>query len=403
MSSSKKQAPAAQGQTHVGSRDEYAIRTLDDPCAIDALAWDALLAEQATPTPFMRHAYLAAMHASASAVRRTGWSPLFLTVHRGDTLEAACALYAKAHSYGEYVFDWSWASAFQRHGRAYYPKLLGAAPFTPVPGSRLLARNEASRVVLVRAIEALAHEAKLSSAHVLFPDDADLTAFEQQGWLVRRGVQFHWSQRAEATLVTFDDFLASLHRDKRKKIAQERRRVREAGVSFRALEGEAITRSDWDFFYRCHVNTYAEHGSAPYLTRDFFDRMMTTMPEHWVMFIAQRDGRDIAMSLIAIDRQSRTAWGRYWGAVEHVPLLHFDACYYQPLAWCIDQRFLHFEGGAQGEHKLSRGLLPVATASAHWIADAGFRKAIADFLAREGEGVAQYMDELQDRTPFKGE
>jgi uncharacterized protein len=377
------------------------IRTCDDPRQIDASAWDALLDAQASPTPFMRHAFLAALHASGSAVRRTGWSPLFLTLHRGASLDGACALYAKTHSYGEYIFDWSWASAFQRHGRRYYPKLLGAVPFTPVPGSRLLARDAETRDLLVQAIEALARKAEVSSAHVLLPDDADLAAFDRRGWLVRRGVQFHWSQTAATLHADFAAFLATLHRDKRKKIAQERRRVREAGVTFRVVEGASIDSRDWDFFYRCYANTYAEHGSTPYLQRAFFDAMMRTMPQHWVLFVAQRDARDIACSLIAIDETSRTAWGRYWGAIEHVALLHFEACYYQPLEWCIAHGYLRFEGGAQGEHKMARGLLPVPTASAHWIADPDFERAIADFLAQERDGIAQYLDELQERNPFK--
>ena len=381
--------------------DRCVIHTCDDPREIDASAWDVLLDAQAAPTPFMRHAFLAALHDSGSAVRGTGWAPLFLTLHRGPSLDGACVLYAKTHSYGEYVFDWSWASAFQRHGRRYYPKLLGAVPFTPVPGSRLLARDATTRDLLVRAIETLAREAKVSSAHVLFPDDADLAAFEREGWLVRRGVQFHWQQTATSPHADFAAFLATLQREKRKKIAQERRRVREAGITFRVVEGAAIGQRDWDFFYRCYANTYAEHGSQPYLQRAFFDAMMRTMPQHWVLFVAQRDGRDIACSLIAIDDASRTAWGRYWGAIEHVPLLHFEACYYQPLEWCIANAYLRFEGGAQGEHKMARGLMPVSTASAHWIADRDFERAIADFLAQERDGVAQYLDELHERSPFK--
>ncbi len=377
------------------------IRTFDDPTTIDAAEWDALHDAQATPTPFMRHAFLAALHDSGSAVRRTGWSPLFLTLRRGTRLDGACALYAKSHSYGEYVFDWSWASAFQRHGRRYYPKLLGAVPFTPVPGSRLLARDEHARDVLIRAIETLAREAGVSSAHLLFPDDVDIAALERRGWLIRRGVQFHWSQPGSMPYADFDAFLATLHRDKRKKITQERRRVREAGVEFRVLEGAAIDGHAWDFFHRCYANTYAEHGQAPYLERDFFERMMRTMPQHWLMFVARCGARDIAASLIAIDRTTRTAWGRYWGSIEHVPLLHFEACYYQPLAWCIEQGFLQFEGGAQGEHKMARGLMPVPTASAHWIADRDFARAISNFLAQEREGIAEYLDELRDRSPFR--
>ncbi len=399
LSASRREA--ADRKSPQEAANDGVVRTCEDPREIDASAWDELLDTQATPTPFMRHAFLSALHASGSAVRSTGWAPLVLTLHRGASLDGACALYAKTHSYGEYVFDWSWASAFQRHGRRYYPKLLGAVPFTPVPGSRLLARDAATRDLLLRAVEALARESKVSSAHLLFPDDVDLASLERRGWLVRRGVQFHWVQSASSPFSDFAAFLATLHRDKRKKIAQERRRVRESGVTFRVVEGTSISGTDWDFFYRCYSNTYAEHGSTPYLTRDFFDRMMRTMPQHWVMFVAQRDGRDIACSLIAIDRASRAAWGRYWGAVEHVALLHFEACYYQPLEWCITQGFLRFEGGAQGEHKMARGLLPVPTASAHWIADPDFERAIGDFLAQEREGVAQYLDELQERSPFK--
>ncbi len=381
--------------------NDYVIRSFDDPRDVDAEAWDALLRCQPAPTPFMRHAFLTAAHASGSAVPGTGWAPVLLTIRHHDELVAGCALYAKAHSYGEYVFDWSWANAFERNGRAYYPKLLGAVPFTPVPGTRLLARDDAIRDLLVSALESLARQARVSSAHLLFADDADIAALARRGWLIRRGVQFHWSQPAESPHGSFASFLSTLQREKRKKIAQERRRVQEAGIQCRALEGTAINRKDWDFFYRCYANTYAEHGSPPYLRRAFFESMMTTMPEHWLMFIAERAGQPIAASLIAIDPLSRIAWGRYWGAVEHVPMLHFEACYYQPLAWCIENGYLRFEGGAQGEHKMARGLMPVETASAHWIADASFAKAISEFLEQESQGVARYLDELEDRSPYK--
>ena len=377
------------------------IRVHQDPAALDAAAWNDLLQAQAAPTPFMRHEYLAALHASGSAVPETGWAPQFLTLHRGGELQAACALYLKSHSYGEYVFDWAWADAYRRHGLAYYPKLLGAVPFTPVPGTRLLARSDADRDVLVTALHRLALDGRLSSAHVLFIDDADRAAFQRAGWLLRQGVQFHWTQDEAQPVADFAGLLQRLQRDKRKKIQQERRRVAEQGVSFSVHEGAAITEPLWDFFHRCYTLTYAAHHSTPYLTRDFFTRMARTMPGNWLMFVARRGNAPIAASLIAVDPPRGTAWGRYWGCTEHVPCLHFEACYYQPLAWCLANGYVRFEGGAQGEHKMARGLLPVATHSAHWLRDARFAAAVADFLAAEGAGIGDYVDELRERNPFK--
>ena len=380
---------------------DYVIEVLGDLRQIDASAWNSLLARQPSPTPFMRHEYLAALHDSGSAVPSTGWAAQFITVRRDRDLLAACALYLKSHSYGEYVFDWAWADAYQRHGLRYYPKLLGAVPFTPVPGTRLLAADEASRALLVRAIQAHAMQGKLSSAHLLFVDDADRAALASAGWMLREGVQFHWLQDEAQPCADFEDLLARLQRDKRKKILQERRRVADAGVTFAAFEGLAITSAQWDFFHHCYTLTYAAHHSTPYLTREFFKRMAADMSQHWVMFIAQRAGAPIAASLIAIDRPQQAAWGRYWGSTCHVPCMHFEACYYQPLQWCIAHGIRRFEGGAQGEHKMARGLLPVRTSSAHWLRDARFAAAVADFLASEGSGVGNYLDELRERNPFK--
>ena len=377
------------------------IRVHQDPAALDAAAWNDLLQAQAAPTPFMRHEYLAALHASGSAVPETGWAPQFLTLHRGGELQAACALYLKSHSHGEYVFDWAWADAYRRHGLAYYPKLLGAVPFTPVPGTRLLARSDAGRDALVAALHRLALDGRLSSAHVLFIDDADRAAFQRAGWMLRQGVQFHWTQDVAQPVADFAGLLQRLQRDKRKKIQQERRRVAEQGVSFSVHEGAAITEPLWDFFHRCYTLTYAAHHSTPYLTRDFFARMARTMPGNWLMFVARRGNAPLAAALIAVDPPRGTAWGRYWGCTEHVPCLHFEACYYQPLAWCLANGYVRFEGGAQGEHKMARGLLPVATHSAHWLRDARFAAAVADFLAAEGAGIGDYVDELRERNPFK--
>ncbi len=384
---------------------EYLIRVHDDPGSVDATAWDDLLAMQAEPTPFMRMAYLQAMHESASATPETGWAPQFLTLESAGRLQAGAALYLKGHSYGEYVFDWAWADAYRRHGLRYYPKLLGAVPFTPVPGTRLLASDQRWRERLASAIGSFAREAKLSSAHLLFIDEADETALSTAGWMIRQGVQFHWTQDAAAPVADFGDLLARMQRDKRKKIQQERRRVADQGVHFTVHDGAQIDTALWDFFYRCYTLTYQAHGSSsPYLTREFFAAMARTMPAHWVMFVAHRgapDGPPIAASLVAHDRQRGAAWGRYWGCVEQVSCLHFDACYYQPLAWCIAQGYARFEGGAQGEHKMARGLLPTPTRSAHWLRDPRFATAVADFLASEGQGIGQYVDELRERNPFK--
>ncbi len=380
---------------------DYLTRVFSDPDALDPAAWDRLVDQQAHPTPFMRHAYLAALHRSGSATPDTGWAPRFLTLWRDGHLAGATALYLKSHSYGEYVFDWAWADAYRRHGLAYYPKWLGAVPFTPVPGTRLLAEDDEARVALAETVLQGARASGLSSAHMLFIDTHDRQALQAAGWMIREGVQFHWQQDAQTPWTDFDAFLHSLQRHKRKNIAQERRRVTEAGVHFTTHEGADIDERMWNHFHHCYELTYAAHHSTPYLSRAFFTEMARTMPGHWVMFVGWRAGMPIAASLIAVDETRKTAWGRYWGCTEAVPCMHFEACYYQPLAWCIERRYLRFEGGAQGEHKMARGLLPVQTASAHWLADERFADAVADFLAREGAGVAAYVDELTERSPFR--
>jgi predicted N-acyltransferase len=377
------------------SSNDYVTRVLQAPSEAAASAWNALLA-RAGGSPFMRHEYLAALHDSGSATRETGWLPQFLTLWRGDEMHAACPLYLKSHSYGEYVFDWAWANAYEQHDLRYYPKALTAVPFTPVPGPRLLARDADARAALVRAVLAWCRKKKLSSWHVLFADEEDVSACAAQGLMLRHTVQFHWTNAGHAD---FDAFLASLAQEKRKKIRQERRKVAEAGVTFRHAEGAAIRREDWDFFYRCYERTYLEHGNAPYLTRAFFRRMAADMPENWLLFVAEREGRPIASSLVGIG--GNVAYGRYWGALERVDCLHFEACYYQPLAWCIAHGYERFEGGAQGEHKMARALMPVKTTSAHWLAHPAFADAVENFLRREGRGIENYIEHLEERSPFR--
>jgi predicted N-acyltransferase len=229
--------------------------------------------------------------------------------------------------------------------------------------------------------------------------------------MLRHTVQFHWTNSAPG-YADFDAFLATMAQDKRKKIRQERRKVAEAGAVFRWSRGTDISTADWDFFYRCYERTYLEHGNAPYLSRDFFVRMQAQMAGNWLLFIAERDGRGIASSLIALSSEAATnnggvqppvAYGRYWGALERVDCLHFEACYYQPLAWCIAHGYQRFEGGAQGEHKMARALLPVKTTSAHWLAHPAFADAVARFLEREGAGIENYIEDLQQRSPFREE
>ena len=372
---------------------------------ISALAWDTLLTIQAQASPFMRHAYLSAMESSGSASPQTGWTPKVITLTRKeaahdtsdlDTLAAAAVVYVKNHSYGEYVFDWAWADAYHRHGLEYYPKAVAAVPFTPVPGARLLADSPDSKAQLIEQLVRLAQEEKWSSLHMLFLSDDDLAATQDAGWLTRHTVQFHWHNQQYSD---FDHFLSHLSQDKRKKIKQERKKVHEAGVTFETFEGSDIQTVDWDFFYKCYSQTYFEHGNAPYLTREFFQSMQNDMPENWTLFIASRNGQRIACSLIAI--QDNAAYGRYWGALERVDCLHFEACYYQPIAWCIAKGYQRFEGGAQGEHKMARALLPVKANSAHWLSHPAFADAVERYLEQEGRGIAAYLENLEARSPLK--
>ena len=372
---------------------------------ISALAWDTLLATQAQASPFMRHAYLSAMESSGSASPQTGWTPKVITLTRKEAahdtsdlepLAAAAVVYVKNHSYGEYVFDWAWADAYHRHGLEYYPKAVAAVPFTPVPGARLLADSPDSKAQLIEQLVHLAQEEKWSSLHMLFLSNDDLAATQDAGWLTRHTVQFHWHNQQYSD---FDHFLSHLSQDKRKKIKQERKKVHEAGVTFETFEGSDIQTVDWDFFYKCYSQTYFEHGNAPYLTREFFQSMQNDMPENWTLFIASRNGQRIACSLIAI--QDNAAYGRYWGALERVDCLHFEACYYQPIAWCIAKGYQRFEGGAQGEHKMARALLPVKANSAHWLSHPAFADAVERYLEQEGRGIAAYLENLEARSPLK--
>lgn len=373
-------------------------------------AWNGLWAVQAVPTPFMRHEYLLALEHSGSASPQTGWTAAHLALWgaQGELL-AVCPLYLKTHSRGEYVFDWSWAQAYAQHGLDYYPKALVAVPFTPVPGTRLMAQSAGLRQTLLQTLQQWCLDQKLPSAHMLFADAADLDAARALGWMRRQTMQFHWQADPETERPgSLDALVLQLTQEKRKKIRQERRKVQEAGVRFRWARGAAISLEDWDFFYRCYERTYLEHGNAPYLTRSFFGAMAQQMPEAWLLFVAERNGRPIASSLIALQTapgggpgKVDVAYGRYWGALERVDCLHFEACYYQPLDWCLQHGVERFEGGAQGEHKMARALLPVRTYSAHWLAHPAFSDAVQRFLEREDEGIEAYWEHLRSRSPLR--
>lgn len=368
------------------------IQIIDTITDIPAALWDTLN----DGNPFLSHAFLAALETPGCATPQTGWQAQFITLWQGQQLIGAMPLYLKTHSYGEYVFDWAWAEAYERQGLAYYPKLLCAVPFSPITGLRVLAATAETRAALINAALQLAQTLGVSSLHCLFPVATQAQEMQQAGMMLRQGVQFHW---CNADYADFDAFLATMNNDKRKKIKQERRRVRDAGITFIQLTGDNISLAHWAFFTRCYDSTYIQHRSTPYLNLDFFQRIAATMPNNVLLIIAMRDGQPIASALNIYTAD--TLYGRYWGALEFHTGLHFEACYYQAIEFCIANRIQIFEGGAQGEHKIARGFLPVTTWSAHWLAHDKFSRAVEDFLARETQGMARYTDELNERNPYK--
>ena len=377
----------------------YRTQLVDDPSRIGRDAWNALVAADPDATPFLRYEFLQALHESGCASPRTGWTPTYLMLSDDLGLAAALPLYRKDHSFGEYVFDWAWAQAHEERGIAYYPKWLAAVPFTPAPGSRLIARDAPARGELVRCLLELVQGSNLSSLHVLLAPPDQIQALEGAGLMVQRGLQFHWHN---AGYSDFDQFLAALSQDKRKKIRAERRKVREAGVELERRVGKQITEEDWRFFHRCYRITYAQHSSTPYLSLGFFLQLARTMPENLALVLARRDGAPIASAFGVFSAGTGgTLYGRYWGATEFVSCLHFECCYYQMIELAIEQQLAVFEGGAQGTHKVARGLEPVQTLSAHWIANGPLRRAIAAALARQSQHVSLAMDELTERSAFR--
>jgi predicted N-acyltransferase len=375
-------------------RKQVAVRVVDSLADVKREEWQRL----AGTNPFVSYDFLSLLESTGCVSPATGWAPRHLLLESDGRLVAAAPAYLKAHSRGEFVFDHGWAEAFSRHGLAYYPKMLMAVPFTPVTGSRLLAEDDASRTLLAQAAVSVARELKVSSLHVLFPDDRDRTVLESAGFLVRHQVQFHWTNNGYET---FDAFLAAMAHDKRKKLKQDRKRVASAGLTFRWLQGTGITRSDIAFFYRCYAHTYKEHWSSPYLSLEFFEQLHDLQPEMMMLVLAERQGQPVACALNVVGEEA--LYGRYWGTTEFVSGLHFETCYMQSIEFCISSGLSTFEGGAQGEHKMARGLSPTRTYSAHWIADGRFAAAIEDFLGQETEAVGEYLETLNARQPFHKE
>lgn len=371
---------------------------------VSPIAWNGLLSQQDHPGPVLSHEFLWGLESTGCTTAQTGWQPIPMVVKRKDgELHAACPLYLKSHSYGEYVFDWAWAEAYGRAGLSYFPKLLVASPFSPIPGTRLFVCREnqkaaiAAKRELLAAIQSQAISAEFSSAHVLFADPADVSALREEGWLIRESVQFHWHNRGYGS---FEDYLGALTQPKRKKIRAERRKVRDAGVSTELFEGAEVSREQILFFYQCYERTYREHQSTPYMSLGFFEYLFSKRPQDVVLCLAKRNGAPIAASLLLC--ADGVLYGRYWGAIERVDCLHFELAYYAPIEWAIQKGAIRFEGGAQGEHKLSRGFEPMKTYSGHWLREPAFYDAVARYLERESKGIEAYVNELEARNPVRG-
>ena len=380
--------------------DSFQLEIVDRLSDITSEEWNTLLASDAGP--FLRHEFLGALEETGCVGGNTGWQVAHLVLRDDQKLIGAMPLYLKQHSYGEFVFDWSWAQAYEQQGMQYFPKALCAIPFTPVQGSRILsASNVANDLVqqqLIAGLKTLVLQNNLSSAHVLFPHASEAKGLKDQGFMLRDSVQFHWHNQG---FENFEQFLAALTLKRRKNIRREREQVSRELITFRHVPGISSTNADWEFFYRCYENTYLEHGSSPYLNETFLKLWAHRLPENLHLIIAERNGNPIAASLLVVDPTSSKAYGRYWGAIEHVPCLHFETAYYQAIQYCISNQIQTFEGGAQGEHKMARGFLPTTIQSAHFIADPQFAKAVQHFLDREHQGIGAYVDELAEHSPLK--
>ena len=376
--------------------DSVQVKLVQGIGQIEARLWDACVGPD---QPFLSHAFLSALEDSGSASQRTGWLPLHLVVEAGGELIGCAPMYLKSHSYGEYVFDWGWANAYERAGGTYYPKLQVSVPFTPVPGPRLLLRPEVgapARGMLAHALVSAAEQLNVSSLHVTFCREDEWDTLGNAGLLKRQGVQYHWHNRGYGT---FDDFLGTLKSSKRKTIRKERARVSEQGLSIEVLTGDTLTPDIWEAFYPFYLSTVDKRWGSAYLTKRFFARLGETMPERVVLMMARHGGRYVAgaLNLLGAD----TLYGRVWGCRREFEFLHFEACYYQAIEFAIRHGLARVEAGAQGPHKLQRGYEPVATYSAHWIRDPGLRDAVERFLVQERREMASEMGHLRAGLPYR--
>jgi uncharacterized protein len=381
---------------------EITARLAGSASAVGEAAWNACANPGALsdPHPFTRYEFFSALEESGSASARTGWRPCHLVIEHGDRVDGLLPLYLKNHSQGEYVFDQGWAEAIERAGGAYYPKLQASVPFTPVTGKRLLiaadAPQDETRNALLAAGTAAVNELHASSLHITFLTEEEWRAAGGMGFLQRNDQQFHWENRGYAT---FADFLNDLSSSKRKNLRKERAAVREAGVEFDWLTGSDLTEAVWDQFFTFYMDTGSRKWGRPYLTREFFSRVSASMADQILLVIARMGGRAIGGALNFMGEG--VLFGRNWGCTEHVPFLHFEACYYQAIEFAIARGMKKVEAGAQGPHKLLRGYMPVPTYSAHFIAHAGLRRAVADYLEHERAAVAEQIEELAEHAPFR--
>ena len=377
---------------------DIAVRIVTDITTVAAADWNACANNR---NPFVSHEFLAALEESKSATAKAGWQPHHLIVDGASGAPAGIVpAYLKSHSYGEYVFDHGWAQAFERAGGQYYPKLQVSVPFTPATGPRLLIRSDENADVvgpiLIAALETAALDRQASSVHATFLEPADRERFEQAGWLVRTGCQYHWHNDGYAE---FGDFLAALSSRKRKAIRKERQEVLDANVEIVTLTGGDIERQHWDAFFRFYTDTSNRKWGSPYLTRDFFYRIGRTMADRIVLVMARHGGQWVAGALNLLGQD--TLYGRNWGCIAEFPHLHFEACYYRAIDFAIANGLARVEAGAQGEHKIQRGYLPTETVSVHWIAHPGLRQAIAEFLSRERAAMTAQIAELGEHSPFR--
>ena len=358
--------------------------------------WDALAGDE---YPFLKHAFLDLAERTGSVSPDAGWTPRHLTLQDGGKLRAAMPLYEKTHSWGEFVFDWAWARAYEQAGLDYYPKLVSAVPFTPAPSTRILrADNNDSEAVhlLLSAATRLATETNCSSVHVLFPTSDEIALFADAGLLIRKDCQFHWHNRGYDK---FDDFLATFTSAKRKKAKRDRRRVAENGIRFRRLRGPELDSEAWSTVYALIARTFMLRGSLPYFNQGFFEGLSTNLPDNILVIMAEKDDMPVAAAVFY--ESDTTLYGRYWGSDGHFDALHFETCYYQGIDYCIETGKQCFEPGTQGEHKISRGFSPVETWSAHWLAHPQFADAIGRYLDEEGRHIENYIETVDAHTPYK--